>query len=450
MGILNITPDSFSDGGDYNELDAAVAHAEEMVAQGAAIIDVGGESTRPGSDEVAPDEEWRRIGEIVCALVERGMCVSVDTRHAEVARRAVDAGASIINDVSGFRDSAMVDVARDCDAGCVVVHMAGEPKTMQEDPRYDDVVAEVRDYLRDRCAELEAAGIAHEHLCIDPGPGFGKTPQQTIELMRNLHEFVRLGYPVMAAPSRKSYIGYAYHIDEPKDRDAASAAEALAACELGASVVRTHNVAETARALGDLRPYVLLGLGSNVALDASAGAAADSAADSAADTATGTTPDVAPGTAPDAETRAKIAQINQAIGCLCSLPDSQIIDIASFYGSKPAYYEDQDDFVNTVVLLRTGLPPRELLVYTQAIENSLGRTHNVEKGPRTIDIDILDYQLYDFDGDDLVLPHPGVAERDFVVKPLLELLPGHVLANGVAIDSVAEDERVGTAWKLND
>lgn len=420
MGILNVTPDSFSDGGDFADFETAISHAHEMAAQGAAIIDVGGESTRPGAAAVTPDEEWARVADVVRALADEGMCVSIDTRHASVAQRAVEAGAAIINDVSGFRDPAMVEVARSCDAGLVVMHMKGDPATMQNDPSYDDVVVEVRDYLRERCAELESAGVARERLCVDPGPGFGKTPKQTIELMRNLHELVHLGYPVLAAPSRKSYVGYAYHIDEPKERDAASAAEALLACELGASVVRTHNVEATTKALADLRPYVLLGLGSNVALVAE----------------------------PGEETEAKIAQINHAIGQLCAVPDSQIIDIASFYGSKPAYYDDQDDFVNTVVLMRTGVPPRELLDYLHAVENSLGRVREVENGPRTLDIDILDYQMYHFATDDLVLPHPRVCERDFVVKPLLEILPGHVLADGTPVDSVPEAQRVGAAWKL--
>ena len=420
MGILNVTPDSFSDGGHYASVEAAVAHAEQMAAEGAAIIDVGGESTRPGADPVDPAEEWRRIGDVVQALVERGLCVSVDTRHAEVAAKAVEAGAAIINDVSGFCDPAMVEVARASDVGCVVMHMKGDPATMQQHAEYDDVVAEVRDDLAGRCAELEAAGIAHERLCIDPGPGFAKTPQQTTELMRNLHELARLGYPVMCAVSRKGFIGRAYGIDDPLERDEASAAEALLACELGASVVRTHNVAATAKALEGLRPYVLLGLGSNVALVAE----------------------------PGEETEAKIAQLNLAIAQLCTLPDSQIIDIAPFYGSEPAYYDDQDEFVNTVVLMRSGLPPRELLGCLHAIENGLGRIREVENGPRTLDIDILDYQLYAFATDDLVLPHPRVAERDFVVKPLLDLLPGHVLADGTPVGQVPEAERVGRAWKL--
>ena len=420
MGILNITPDSFSDGGLYLDADAAVEHALAMVDAGAAIVDVGGESTRPGSDAVDPAEEWERIGAVIAALAERGLCVSVDTRHAEVASRALAAGASIVNDVSGFRDPAMAQVAAKSGCGCVVMHMAGEPKTMQDNPVYDDVVAEVRDYLRDAAAALEEAGVDRSRICIDPGPGFGKTPKQTIELMRNLHELVHLGYPVMVAASRKSYVGYAYGVEEPHERDVASAAEALLACELGASVVRTHNVPLTVAALGDLRPAVVLGLGSNVALVAE----------------------------PGEETEAKIAQINLAVGQLCGLPDTQIIDMAPFYESEPAYYTDQDAFVNTVVLLRTGLPPKELLGYLHGIENSVGRVRTMENGPRTLDLDIVDYQMYVASDDELTLPHPRACERDFVVRPLLDILPSYELADGTAVGAVPAAERVGKARRL--
>ena len=405
MGILNVTPDSFSDGGQHNALDAALEHAHRMLNEGAAIIDVGGESTRPGSNEVSIGEEIDRVIDVVRVLSDEGVCVSIDTRHAEVARAAIDMGASIINDVSGFRDPAMVKVATECDAGLVVMHMKGEPKTMQNDPQYEDVVAEVRDYLRNRAAELEAAGIAHDRICIDPGPGFGKTPSQTLEMVRNYHEFARLGYPLMAAFSRKSFIGYAYHIDNPAERDAASAAEALLACELGASVVRTHNVAMTVEALKDLRPLVVLSLGCNIALVGN----------------------------PGEEQEGKIAQLNQAITQLCSLPDSQIIDISSFYSSEPAYYEDQEEFVNAIVLMRCGVAPRELLDYLHAIENSLGRVRTIANGPRTCDIDIVDYQMYVVDNDVLTLPHPRILERDFVVKPLMELRPNFVFADDRAL-----------------
>ena len=309
--------------------------------------------------------------------------------RVRAASAAVEMGASIINDVSGFRDPAMVKVATECDAGLVVMHMKGEPKTMQNDPQYDDVVVEVRDYLRNRAAELEAAGIAHDRICIDPGPGFGKTPSQTLEMVRNYHEFARLGYTLMAAFSRKSFIGYAYHIEDPAERDAASAAEALLACELA---------------------LVVLSLGCNIALVGN----------------------------PGEEQEGKIAQLNQAITQLCSLPDSQIIDISSFYSSEPAYYEDQEEFVNAIVLMRCGVAPRELLDYLHAIENSLGRVRTIANGPRTCDIDIVDYQMYVVDNEVLTLPHPRILERDFVVKPLMELRPNFMFAD----DRVLSDEFV--------
>ncbi len=419
MGILNLTPDSFSDGGSYPTPEDAIARGLQMVEEGALIIDVGGESTRPGAAPVSEEEECARVLDVVKALASKGICVSIDTRHAPVARAALAAGASIINDVSGFRDPAMVDLAASCDAGLVVMHMGGDdPRTMQNEPVYEDVLAEVRDYLKAQADNLIAHGVARERICLDPGPGFGKTAKQTVELMRNFHEFNRLGFPTMVAVSRKSYIGEAYHIEDPKERDSASAAEALMACELGASVIRTHNVALTAQALEEnLRPYVLIGMGCNVALVADEGE----------------------------EREGKIAMINKAIGDMCMLPDTQIIDISSYYESEPAYFEDQDLFVNTVVLMRTGLPPQELLTYLQAIENSLGRVRTQKNGPRTCDLDILDYQGYVSDLEVLTLPHPLLLERDFVVKPLLELLPHHELANGVPV--TFDNVKYGKAWK---
>ena len=419
MGILNLTPDSFSDGGSYPTPEDAIARGLQMVEEGALIIDVGGESTRPGAAPVSEEEECARVLDVVKALASKGICVSIDTRHAPVACAALAAGASIINDVSGFRDPAMVDLAASCDAGLVVMHMGGDdPRTMQNEPVYEDVLAEVRDYLKAQADNLIAHGVARERICLDPGPGFGKTAKQTIELMRNFHEFNRLGFPTMVAVSRKSYIGEAYQIEDPKERDSASAAEALMACELGASVIRTHNVALTAQALEEnLRPYVLIGMGCNVALVADKGE----------------------------EREGKIAMINKAIGDMCMLPDTQIIDISSYYESEPAYFEDQDLFVNTVVLIRTGLPPQELLTYLQAIENSLGRVRTQKNGPRTCDLDILDYQGYVSDLEVLTLPHPLLLERDFVVKPLLELLPHHELANGVPV--TFDNVKYGKAWK---
>lgn len=419
MGILNVTPDSFSDGGQHNGFAEAVAYARQMVDEGAQIIDVGGESTRPGSAEVSVEGGARARAR--CSAPAGRFGLVREHRYAPRRRllaRALKPARQSSMTLTGFRDPAMVEVAKNCDAGLVVMHMLGEPATMQNDPHYDDVVAEVKEYLGGQAAMLEAAGIARERICVDPGPGFGKTASQTMELMRNFHEFNRLGYPTMVAVSRKSYIGSAYGISEPAQRDEASAQEALMACELGASVVRAHNVPETMKALKNLRPYVILGLGSNVALVAN----------------------------PGEETEGKIANLEQAITGLCSIPDTQIIDISSYYESEPAYYEDQDTFVNAVVLARTGVPPKELLKYLHAIENSLGRTREIENGPRTLDLDIVDYQMYVGQTDELTLPHPRVCERDFVVKPLLELLPNHVLADGTPV--VADGAVYGKATKL--
>ena len=420
MGILNVTPDSFSDGGQHATLQDALNHAHTMLEEGAQIIDVGGESTRPGAVEVPEAEELARVLDVVRTLAEEGVCVSIDTRHAGVARACVEAGASIINDVSGFRDPEMVQVAAGCNAGLVVMHMQGTPETMQDAPTYTDVVDDVREYLRAQCAILEEAGIAHNRICVDPGPGFGKTYKQTVELVRNFHEFRHLGYPVMAAVSRKSYVRQAYKVEDEHGLDVASAAEALLAVELGVGVVRTHNVAMTAAGLKDLRPYAVLGLGCNVALVANEGE----------------------------ERQAKAAQLNMAIGNLCMVPDTQIVDIAGFYESEPAYYLDQEPFINTVVVLRTGVSPKELLGHLHRIEDSLGRVRTIENGPRTCDIDILDYQTYVYESDVLTLPHPRICERDFVVKPFEEVLPGHILANGTAVNSVPEEERVGRAQRV--
>lgn len=418
MGILNLTPDSFSDGGSYATTRVAVVHALKMIEEGASIIDVGGESTRSGAASVSVEEELERVIDVVRELAAQDICVSIDTRHPEVARACVEAGASIINDVSGFRDPEMRRLAAECSAGLVLMHMQGEPGTMQNNPQYNDVVAEVKNYLADQARLLEEAGVARERICVDPGPGFGKTYEHTKDVIRNFQEFVHLGYPVMCAVSRKSVVGKLYKIDNPKERDDASAHEALLACELGCSVVRTHNVASTMEKLKNLRPYALIGLGSNLALVAHDGE----------------------------EREGKIALINQAISELCFLPDTHIVDIAPFYESEPAYFEDQDLFVNGVLLMRTGLPPRDLLRYLNIIEDSLGRVRTKANGPRTIDLDILDYQLYVSDDETLHLPHPLLHERDFVVKPLLDILPHHVLADNreVRLDTV----KVGAAHKI--
>jgi dihydropteroate synthase len=249
MGVLNVTPDSFSDGGRYHDDPAvAIAHGRQMSLDGAALIDVGGESTRPGAAAVTPAEENRRVEPVVRTLShDFGLVVSVDTRHAEVARSAVTAGASVINDISGFGDPAMVEVAARCDAGLVVMHMRGEPGTMQHTPEYGDVVVEVIAYLGARAAHLEAVGVAPERIMLDPGIGFGKTLEHNLALLRAIPEIGALGYPVLVGASRKSMLGALLDEPDPLKRLEGSLAVAAWAAMHGAAAVRVHDVAETVR-----------------------------------------------------------------------------------------------------------------------------------------------------------------------------------------------------------
>lgn len=251
MGVLNVTPDSFSDGGAYADLDAEVARAHAMVAEGAAIVDVGGESTRPGATPVSIDAETARVLPVVERLAgELAAPVSIDTRHAAVARACVAAGASVINDVTGFRDAEMVALAATSEAGLVVTHMQGDdPATMQDDPRYDDVVAEVTAFLAERAAALAAAGVAPERIALDPGIGFGKAVEHNLALLRGLTALAALGYPVLIGASRKRFIGHILGEDEPSRRVAGSIGAAVYAALRGADIVRVHDVAQTAQAL---------------------------------------------------------------------------------------------------------------------------------------------------------------------------------------------------------
>jgi dihydropteroate synthase len=248
MGVVNVTPDSFSDGGLYLDADAAVAHADELAGEGAEILDVGGESTRPGADPVPVDAELERVVPVVERL--RGVRVSIDTRKAAVASAALEAGASIVNDVSAFRhDPSMAGVVADAGAGCCLMHMLGDdPRTMQSDPHYDDVVSEVKAFLSDRLAYAVSEGVAEERVWLDPGIGFGKTLDHNLELLRRLDEIVALGRPVVVGTSRKSFLGRLTGRAE-QERDAATVATNVMAFERGASVFRVHEVRGTVDAL---------------------------------------------------------------------------------------------------------------------------------------------------------------------------------------------------------
>jgi dihydropteroate synthase len=248
MGILNVTPDSFSDGGRFVDRERALAHARQMVADGADIIDIGGESTRPGATPVPVDEEQERVVPLVEALAREGFVVSVDTQKPDVMRAALGAGAAMVNDVRALQEPGAVEVVAAGNAAVCLMHMQGEPRTMQKEPRYADVVAEVRDFLVGRARACEAAGIARGRIVIDPGFGFGKTVAHNLALLRGLRVLVETGYPVLAGLSRKSMLGGLAGRDV-NERAAASVAAALAAVARGAAIVRVHDVRETVDAL---------------------------------------------------------------------------------------------------------------------------------------------------------------------------------------------------------
>ena len=252
MGVLNLTPDSFSDGGRFTETAAALDHAHRMAAEGADILDLGAESTRPGSQPVPPAEQWRRLEPVLTPLAGEGLCVSVDTASAEVAERALAAGASIVNDVTAMSDLRMAQVVATAGAGLVLMHMRGAPATMQRNPVYRDVTAEVLEALRERLAVARAAGIAAECVVCDPGIGFGKQLEHSLELLARLDELAALGRPLLVGASRKSFLGLLSGAPVDQRLAGGLAAHVLAACG-GAGVVRTHDVAETVQALAVTR-----------------------------------------------------------------------------------------------------------------------------------------------------------------------------------------------------
>ena len=249
MGILNITPDSFSDAGQYQHLEFAISRAEQMIADGVDIIDIGGESSRPGAPPLPLQDELARVMPVLYALRDCGKPLSVDTYKPEVMREAILAGADMINDINGFRAPGAIEAVQGSDCALCIMHMQSVPQTMQDQPQYEDVVREVIDFLRERIDTLTAAGIARERLCVDPGFGFGKTVEQNYALLRATRQLrSELDLPVLAGLSRKSMIG-AVTGRPVEQRLAGSVAGALAAVAQGAEIIRVHDVAETVDAL---------------------------------------------------------------------------------------------------------------------------------------------------------------------------------------------------------
>ncbi len=249
MAVLNVTPDSFSDGGTYLDPLAACRHAETLVRDGADLLDIGGESTRPGSDPVPEALELERVIPVIREAAVLGVPVSVDTGKARVAEAALEAGASIVNDVTGLADPAMAPLVAGAGAGLVIMHMKGNPRSMQEEPCYDDVTSEVAAWLLEKRRSAENHGISREAIVLDPGIGFGKRLVHNLELLARLDELVRLGSPILIGVSRKSFIGKLAGTERPEDRVPGSLAAMLAARDRGAVLFRVHDVAATRQAL---------------------------------------------------------------------------------------------------------------------------------------------------------------------------------------------------------
>ena len=386
MGIVNVTPDSFSDGGLHDTAESAVSWGMRLLDDGADILDVGGESTRPGFEPVPPAEEMRRVLPVVRALAGEGALVSVDTRHAEVAAAALEAGASIVNDVSGFSDPGMREVAAGCGCGCVVMHsrpghLAGAA-----------FAREVGESLLESAERLEGLGVVRERICVDPGPGFGTTAGQDVAVQEATGLLAGLGYPLMCAVSRKRFVGAVSGANPAAGRDAASVGVALAAVARGARVVRTHNVAMTADALRAAeacsgaapRRRALIALGSNLG--------------------------------------DRVGALRAACRSLGELPLTEVTAASGVYETEAAYRTSQPPFANAVVEVVTGLHPIALLEAGLAIESAMGRVRTIENGPRPIDIDLLWMEGETHIGRRLTLPHPRIGERAFVLVPLGDLV----------------------------
>lgn len=253
MGVLNVTPDSFSDGGLHHDLDAAVARAREMADLGADIIDVGGESTRPGADRVSMDEQLKRVIPVIRQLQQElpaELPISIDTTSTQVAGAALEQGATIVNDISAGRDDpGMFSLVAEAGVTYVIMHMQGTPRTMQDDPRYDDAVAEIRSFLLERAAAAEEAGVRHENLVIDPGIGFGKSKRDNLDIIINLDSFTATGYKVMLGASRKRFMGSICDINEYSELVGATCATTAIGVFAGVNIFRVHDIKENRQAL---------------------------------------------------------------------------------------------------------------------------------------------------------------------------------------------------------
>lgn len=411
MGILNVTPDSFSDGGRHFDAVAAVARAKAMVAEGAAIVDIGGESTRPGHEPVSEDEELRRVVPVLEALADFDAAVSIDTAKAAVAREAARLGASVINDVWGLqRDSAMADAVAETGSAVVVMHNRD-----QADPTID-ILADVERFF-ERSLNLAArAGVAFGRILLDPGVGFGKTPEQNHSCIWNLNRFLSFGAPILVGLSRKSFIGRITGAEVGRRLPGTLAADTIALMR-GASVLRVHDVAENRAALD-----VFMAL--KAAAAPSSGAKRKDEGRARVVLALG-------GNVGD-----KALSLRRALRALAAEPGIELTAVSRFYRTAPWGKTDQDWFVNACALGLTSLKPEALLERVKALEVELGRAPTERWGPRVIDIDLIAYDDMTLKSERLTLPHPELFNRAFVLAPLAEIAPDLVIA-GVRVGDAA-------------
>ena len=412
MGILNVTPNSFSDGGRHSDLTAAVARARAMVADGAAIVDVGGESTRPGHVPVPEDEELRRVVPALEALgTDLDAPISIDTSKAKVAREAARLGACVINDVWGLqRDPGMADAVAETGSAVVIMHNREET-----DPALD-ILDDVERFFERSLNLAAGAGVPFGRILLDPGVGFGKTRQQNHACIWNLDRFRRLGAPILVGLSRKSFIGGIIDAEVDRRLPGTLAADTIALMR-GASVLRVHDIVENRAALAVFtalkaaaasplsakpkdggKAHVVLALGGNVG--------------------------------------DKAASLRRALRAIAGEPGIELTAVSRFYRTAPWGKTDQDWFVNACALGRTSLEPEVLLERIKRLEVELGREPTERWGPRVIDIDLIAYDEVTLKTERLTLPHPELFNRAFVLMPLTEIAPDLVIA-GVRVGDAA-------------
>lgn len=443
MGILNVTPDSFSDGGEHDDPKVAVDYALQMLDQGADIIDVGGESTRPGHTPVSPEEEAKRVVPVIRGILQAApsAIVSIDTRHPAVAHMCARMGVSIINDVSGFTDPEMVRVAAESSCGCVVMHWnRGEGQATRKFVQLDSarparapqrsiptstrrftlpeeapIMRDVMGFLGDQARILMRAGVSHDRICIDPGPGFDKTADQDVVIQRATRKLVSMGYPVLTAVSRKRFVGAVSGITVAADRDPATMGICLSAIESGARILRVHDVATACQAIDSYWSVAkadprqgFVSIGSNVG--------------------------------------DRLENLTQAVRLINQIPLTCVVQVSHAYETEPAY-GIKTSVANAVVEIRSELHPMVLLDDLMNVEHQLGRERDPEQaghGPRTIDCDLVYVEDEEHAGRKLTLPHPHLGERDYVLVPMEDLMHDPVrflMHAGVPV--YAPEERVG-------